>query len=86
MAKTATVRARIEPDLKEEVEDIFHEIGLSTTDAITLFFKNVSMEKGLPFALKVPNKETRRTFKQTDDGVGIVKAKDADDMFKKLGV
>lgn len=32
MSKTATVRARIEPDLKQEVEQLFHELGLSITD------------------------------------------------------
>ena len=49
MAKEAMIRARIEPQLKAEVEDIFQELGLSITEAITLFYKQVRLNRGLPF-------------------------------------
>ena len=39
MPKTEVVKARMEPDLKSEGEAILSAIGLSTTDAITMFFK-----------------------------------------------
>ena len=84
--KSATVRARIEPELKSKVEDIFHELGLSTTEAITIFFTRVSQENGIPFSLKVPNKETLKVFEKTDKGIDIVKCNDVQDMFKKLGI
>ena len=38
-AKTSTVRARINPSLKRDVEGIFKKLGLSTTEAINLFYK-----------------------------------------------
>ena len=84
--KSATVRARIEPELKSKVEDIFHKLGLSTTEAITIFFKQVSQENGIPFSLKLPNKETLQVFEKTDKGIGIVKCDNVQDMFKKLGI
>jgi DNA-damage-inducible protein J len=86
MTKTATVRARMEPSLKGEVEHIFDQIGISTTEAITLLFKQVSFARGLPFSINVPNEETRKVFEKTDKGVGLVKSKNADEMFKKLGI
>jgi DNA-damage-inducible protein J len=86
MAKTALINARTEPDLKEEVEVILKKLGLSTTEAINIFFHQVKMRKGLPFPVEIPNEETLKTFKHTDAGKGLVKCRDANDMSRKLGV
>lgn len=86
MSKTATVRARIEPDLKEEVEKLFHELGISTTDAINIFFKQVKLRHGLPFEVTIPNELTQKVLKETDDGINIVRHENIDDMFKNLGI
>jgi len=86
MPKTSTVHARIEPDLKNEAEDLFRELGLSTTQAITLFYKQVQLRKGLPFDVILPNKATRKTFEDTDAGRNLIVCGDEDDMFNKLGV
>ena len=51
MAKIATVRARIEPELKEEVEKLFKELGISTTEAINLFYRQVKLRNGFPFSV-----------------------------------
>ena len=58
MGKTAFIRARIEPELKDEVDSILKTLGLSLTEAITLFFKMVKLNRGLPFEVKIPNEET----------------------------
>ncbi len=86
MYKTSSVRARIEPDLKNKVEKVFHDLGLSTTQAITLFFKQVELRNGLPFDVIVPNETTRRTFSNTDAGRDLIVCEDTEDMFKKLGI
>ena len=86
MTKTATVRARIEPDLKSDVEDLFKTLGLSTTEAINLFYRQVKLRKGLPFNIVIPNKITQKVFKDTDNGQNLVHCDDADDMFNKLGL
>ncbi len=57
-AKTAFIRARIEPKLKKEAEVIFKKIGVNTTDAITIFLRQVTFYQGLPFFVNIPNKET----------------------------
>ncbi len=86
MPKTGTVHARIEPTLKNETEELFHELGLSVTQAITLFYKQVQMRKGLPFDVVIPNETTYRTFEDTDAGRNLLVCKDADDMFRKLKI
>ena len=86
MNKTSTVRARIEPDLKNKAEQVFRNLGLTTTQAITLFYKQVELRKGLPFDVVIPNETTRRTFSDTDAGRNLVVCEDLDDMFRKLGI
>ena len=86
MPKTGTVHARIEPALKNETEELFHKLGLSVTQAITLFYKQVQMCKGLPFDVVIPNETTCRTFENTDAGRNLLMCKDADDMFRKLKI
>ena len=86
MTKTTTVRARIEPDLKNKAEKVFRNLGLTSTQAITLFYKQVELRNGLPFDVVIPNKTTRRTFSETDAGKNLVVCEDSEDMFKKLGI
>ena len=49
------VRARIDPDLKQEAEAVFAELGLSTTEAIRMFLAQVRLRRGLPFPVSLPN-------------------------------
>ena len=86
MNKSATVRARIEPNLKNKAEKVFRDLGLSTTQAINLFYRQVELRNGLPFEVVIPNKTTRSTFSNTDSGKDLILCEDADDMFKKLGI
>jgi DNA-damage-inducible protein J len=86
MTKEAMIRARIEPHLKADVEDIFQQLGLSITEAITLFYKQVKLNRGLPFEVRIPNETTVQTFRDTDAGRKVVRCKNAREMFNKLGL
>ncbi len=86
MEKSATIRARIQPELKDKAEHIFHKLGLSTTQAITLFYTQVELRKGLPFDVAIHNEITLRTLEDTDAGHGLTVCEVAEGMFKKLGI
>lgn len=58
--KTATVRARIEPKLKKEAESILESLGLTTTQAITVFFRQVTLQKGMPFDVVIPKEKSQK--------------------------
>lgn len=58
--KTATITAKIEPELKQNVELILNELGLSDSELINLLYRQVYMLKAIPFELKV----TERTKKK----------------------
>ena len=70
--KTATLNARIDPELKREAEAVFAELHLSATDAIRLFYRQVSLRRGLPFDLCVPNPETAAAIAELDTSGGRV--------------
>ena len=67
MGKTETIRARVEPRLKREAEAILKRIGLTPSEAITLFLTQVKLTKGLPFSVRVPNAETRRAIREAQE-------------------
>lgn len=68
MAKTEMIRARIEPELKTQAEELFERLGLSVTEAITLFYMYVTLHGGLPFEVKIPNAATAEAIRQTETG------------------
>ncbi len=70
MTKSATVNSRIEPGLKQEAESIFATLGLSTSDAITLFYKQVSLHNGLPFSVSIPSDKTQQAMDELAAGKG----------------
>ena len=86
MAKTAMIRARTDERLKKQVERIFDRLGMTSSEAINLFYRQVQLRKGLPFAVEIPNAETRKTLEKSDRGEDIHSHESADTMFRKLGI
>ena len=73
MAKSAMIRARVEPDLKHDAEIVLQKLGMTPTEAITLFYKQVAIQHGLPFAVRIPNKGTQRAIRETRAGKNVKK-------------
>ena len=54
MAKTANLYVRIEPDVKEQAESILAALGIPASNAINMFYKQIILQRGLPFEVKMP--------------------------------
>lgn len=54
MAKSANVYARIEPEVKEQAEQILATLGIPASNAINMFYKQIILQRGLPFEVKLP--------------------------------
>jgi DNA-damage-inducible protein J len=80
------IRARVEPKLKTDVEAVFNRLGLSSSEAINMFYAQVSLRRGLPFDVVIPNKTTLRTLKKTEEGKEIVRTRSKKEFFEKLGL
>ncbi|MGQ0484641.1 MAG: type II toxin-antitoxin system RelB/DinJ family antitoxin [Hyphomicrobiales bacterium] len=70
MSKTAVVRARIEPALKQDAEHILSRLGLTSSEAIGIFFRQVTIHRGLPFSVTIPNEATAKAIAETRRGKG----------------
>jgi len=84
MNRSATIRARVEPGLKNDVEKLLHRLGVTTTEAITMFYSQIRLRQGLPFPVEIPNATTRKTFEATDRGEDINTFDSLDKMFEAL--
>ena len=51
------IHARVQADIKDKSERIFNVIGISMSQAINLFLKQVTLKKGMPFKLDSEEKE-----------------------------
>ena len=54
-AKSANLYARIEPDVKEKAESILSTLGIPASSAINMFYKQIILQRGLPFEVKIPS-------------------------------
>lgn len=54
-AKSANLYARIEPEVKEQAESILSVLGIPASNAINMFYKQIILQKGLPFDVKIPS-------------------------------
>lgn len=79
--KTAAVHARIEPHTKEQAEDILRSLGLTPTEAIRIFYKQISLRGGLPFPVEIPNKLTASILKKSRQGKDIQEFDSLEKMF-----
>lgn len=68
MYKIATIKARIESKLKIEAEAILNQVGLTSSEALRLFYKQICLNKGLPFSVKIPNKTTIKAMQEAENG------------------
>ncbi len=72
MAKTETLHIRLDPGVKGAVEDILHRLGMSPSEAVNIFFHQILLHQGLPFAVKRPNAETLAAMDEVEAGTGLL--------------
>lgn len=72
MTNTATeqISVRIDRKTKKAAESILNKLGLSPTDAVRMFYRQIAAQRGLPFHPKIPNAETLAAFKEVNEGGG----------------
>lgn len=85
MSKSTMITVRVDPRLKRETEKVLKNLGLTTSQAITLFFNQINLRQGLPFAVAMPNSETAQAIEDALAGVNLHSADSVDALFEKLG-
>jgi DNA-damage-inducible protein J len=75
MSKTGYITARVEPKLKASAGRVLTKIGVSISDAITMFLRQVVLRQGIPFDVRVPNAQTRRAIEELENPARRAKLK-----------
>jgi DNA-damage-inducible protein J len=86
MAKTAVISARIDSKLKNSAERIFKKLGLTTTQAITMFFKQVDLQHDLPFSTRIPNEITKTALEDAKKRRNLESFDNTKSLFENLGI
>jgi DNA-damage-inducible protein J len=86
MSASDFVRARIDPTIKNEAAKVLATMGLTVSDVCRMALTRVAHERRLPFNDPEPNALTRETMEKADRGEDVFHAKDAEDLFKQLGI
>jgi DNA-damage-inducible protein J len=80
--KTAIIHARIEPQTKQKAEGVLRRLGLTPTEAIRIFYRQISLRGGLPFPVAIPNELTSSTLEKSRRGEDIEEFESVEALFK----
>jgi len=86
MGKTATLSVRMEPSLKRDAEKIMKNLGLPASQAVTLFYRQLVLQKGLPFEVRLPNELTRKALEDALSRRDLTSYSSTDELFEDLGI
>jgi DNA-damage-inducible protein J len=86
MGKTANIRARVEPELKTEVESILSDLGLTVSETVHLLYRQIKLQRGLPFDVRIPNPLTARTLNASKAGRNVKRFGGKKELFADLGL
>ena len=84
MAKTATIHTRIDGKLKDQAEKVLSVIGLKPSEAITIFYKQIALHKGIPFKIEIPNETTLKALDELSDLNQLESFDNVDELFSEL--
>lgn len=81
MARTSNVFARVEPEIKEQAEQVLSQLGIPMSNAVGMFLRQVVLQQGIPFEMKLPSRPlnyymlTEEQFnKEMEKGMADIKA------------
>jgi DNA-damage-inducible protein J len=82
----ATLTIRTSKTLKKEVGKILSRLGLNHSSAVNMFYHQVLAQKGIPFDVKIPNKETLKALENSRKRENLTTYKNSDELFEDLGI
>jgi DNA-damage-inducible protein J len=86
MPKSSSISARIDPEIKKSAERIFRQLGLTASQAITLFYKQVELRKGIPFPVELPNEATQAALEEAKEREKLPKFDTTKELYEELGL
>ena len=79
-----TIQVRLDKKTKKQAQEVFSVLDISMSEAIKLFLRQVALQRGIPFEIKIPNDLTDKTLRDSEEGKNLHKASTVDKLFKEL--
>lgn len=86
MAQTSTISALIDSETRRRAESVFKELGLSVSQAITLFYEQVELRRELPFPVEVPGEITRHALEEAKNPEKLPRFESTQELFEDLEI
>jgi DNA-damage-inducible protein J len=85
-SKDTAIRIRINQRTKNNAENILRSMGMTMSQAITIYLVQIIANRSIPFNIEAPNKETVKVIKEARVGKGLVRSKNINALFDELGI
>ena len=84
MGKTATIQTRVDPEVKRNAQIILNKLNISMSEAISMYLSQITLHRGIPFEIKIPNEITAKALADSENGKNLHKADSIDELFEEL--
>ena len=79
-----TIQVRLDKKTKSQAQKVFKVLDISMSEAIKLFLRQVALQQGIPFEIKIPNALTDRVLRESEEGINLHKVSNVDQLFEEL--
>jgi DNA-damage-inducible protein J len=79
-----TIQVRLDKQTKNQAQKVFRMLDISTSEAIKLFLRQVALQRGIPFEIKIPNALTNRVLRESEEGIDLHSVASVDQLFEEL--
>ena len=84
MPRTATIQTRIDQVIKTQAQEILGRLNISMSEAVSLFLTQVTLHRGIPFDVKIPNAQTAETIRKAEAGQELHHVSSVTELFQEL--
>ena len=84
MVNGTTIQARIDVKTKRKAKRILDALGISMSEAISMYIRQIILHRGIPFEVKIPTELTDKTLRDAEAGKDLHRADSVDELFKEL--
>jgi DNA-damage-inducible protein J len=84
MRKSAVIQARVDEQTKTKAVKILKQLDMTLSQAVSLFLRQITLQKGIPFEVKIPNKQTAQAMTKVKSGQELQEVASVDAIFVGL--
>ena len=83
---STTISLHVDPDIQRSAEQIFERLGLTASEAVSLFYGQVKLQHGLPFPVELPNGTTMKALDEAQDREKLASFDTLEELYEDLGI